>query len=82
MLSHDGLDGLGGLISVIEGNGADVMVKDMSLNDAVKQVSADETHLTVNCRSSATDEVPLLGSIVRQGRVGVLKKGNGNYTAG
>lgn len=78
VLAHDGLDGLGGLISVVEGDAADVVVKDVGLDDAVEQVSADEAHLTIDGGSGAADKVPLRIVVVREGRVGVLKEGDGN----
>lgn len=78
MLAHDGLDGLGGLIRVVEGDAADIVVEDMSLDDAVEKVAADEAHLTINGSSGTTDEVPLIVGVVGKGRVGVLKEGDGN----
>lgn len=78
MLAHDGLNGLGGLVRVVEGDAADVVVEDMSLDDAVEKVAADEAHLTVNGSSGTTDEVPLVVGVVGKGRVGVLEEGDGN----
>lgn len=79
VLAHDGLDGLGSLVGVVEGDVADVVVKDVGLDDAVEEMAADESHLAVNGSSGATDKVPLLVGVVRKGRVGVLKESNGNY---
>jgi hypothetical protein len=53
-------------------------VQDVGLDDSVEKLSADEPKLAINGGSSATDEVPLLGVVVRKGRVGVLEKGNGD----
>lgn len=78
VLAHDRLDGLGGFIGIIEGDGADIVVKDVSLNDAVEQVSANKAHLTINSSSSSTDKIPLLGGVVRQSWVSVLEEGDGN----
>lgn len=78
MLAHDGLDGLGSLVSVVEGNGADVVVQNVRLDDAVQELAANEAHLAVDGGSGATNEVPLLVGVVRQSRVGVLKEGDGN----
>ena len=78
VLAHDGLDGLGGLISVVEGNGANVVVEDVGLDDAVQDVTADEAHITVDGSSGTTDKVPLVTGVVGQGRVGVLEEGDGN----
>lgn len=79
MLAHDGLDGLGGLVGVVEGDAADVVVQDVRLDDAVQQLAADEAHLAVNGGGSAADEVPLLAGVVRQGRIGVLQEGDGDW---
>lgn len=78
VLAHDRLDGLGGLVGVVEGDGADVVVQDVGLDDTVEEVAADEAKLTVDGRGGATDEVPLIGSVVREGGVGVLEESDGN----
>ena len=78
VLAHDGLDGLGSLVGLVEGDAADVVVEDVSLNNAVEQVSADEAHLTVNGGCGAANKVPLVGGVVRQGRIGVLEEGDGD----
>lgn len=76
--AHNRLDGLGGLIGVVEGDGADIVVQDVRLDDTVQQVAADEAKLAVDGRSGALDEGPLLAGVVGQGRVGVLQEGDGN----
>jgi len=78
VLAHDGLDGLGGLVSVVEGNGGDVVVKNVGLNDAVEDLAADETELAVNGSGGTTSEVPGLAGVVREGRVGVLEVSDGD----
>lgn len=35
MPAHNGLDGLGGLVGVVEGDSAHVVVEDVGLDDAV-----------------------------------------------
>jgi hypothetical protein len=79
MRSHDLLDGLAGLISVVEGDGADIVVKNVGLDDAVEDVATDEAEVTVNCGSSSTGEIPGLRPVVREAGVGVLKESDGNY---
>lgn len=74
--AHDRLDGLGGLVGVVEGNGADVVVQNVGLDDTVQQVAADEAKLTVNGCSGALDKGPLFAGVVGQGRVGVLEEGD------
>lgn len=79
MLAHDGTDGLGGLIGVVKGNGGNVVVQDVGLDDAVQKLAADEAHLAIDGGSSATDKVPLLTGVVGESRVGVLEESDGNY---
>lgn len=79
VLAHDGTDGVGGLVSVVEGNAGNVVVEDVRLDDAVEKVAADETALAINSGGGASDKVPLLSVVVRQGRVGVLEEGNGHW---
>lgn len=77
--AHDGLDGLGGLVRVVEGNGAHVVVQHVGLNDTVEQVAADEAELAVNRGGSTADKVPLLLGVVGERGIGVLKEGDGNW---
>lgn len=79
VLAHDRLDGLGCFISVVERNGANVVVENMRLDNAVEKVAADEAHFAVNGGSRPANKVPLVGSVVRQSRVGMLKEGNGDW---
>ena len=72
MTAKDWLDGLGCLIGIVKRNGADKMMEDMCLDDAVEDMSANETELTIDCRRCATLKVPCLRSIVRETWVGVL----------
>lgn len=76
--SHDWLDGLGGLVGVVEGDGGDVVVEDVGLDDAVKQVTTDETELAVNGCGGTTGKGPGGGVIVRQSGIGVLEESDGN----
>lgn len=78
VLAHDGADGVRCLVSVVEGNGADVVVQDVRLDDAVEQVAADEAHLAIDGGSGTADKVPLVGRVVRQRRVSVLEEGDGD----
>lgn len=76
--SHDGLDGLGGLVCVVEGDGGNVVVEDVGLDDAVHQRAADETKLAVNGGGGAASEVPRITSVVGKRWVGVLEVCNGD----
>lgn len=64
MLSHDGLDTLGGLVRVVEWNGADVVVKDMSLDDAMEKLSANEAELAIDGGGSASGICPRGGCVM------------------
>lgn len=82
VLAHDLLDGLGGLVGVVEGDGADVVVQDVGLDDAVEEGAADEAELAVDGGGGAADVVPALGAIVGKRGVGVLEEGDGDFGAG
>lgn len=76
--AHDGLDGLGGLVRVVEGDGGHIVMQDVGLNDAVEEPAADEAELAINGCGSTLDEGPLLAGVMRKGRVGVLEICNAN----
>lgn len=78
MGAHDWLDGLGSFVSVVEGDGADVVVQNVGLDDAVEEMTADETEFTVDRCCGTTGEGPGVGVVVRKRGVGVLKVGNGD----
>ena len=82
VLAHDGLDGLGGLVGVVEGDGGDVVVQDVGLDDAVEYLAADEAEFAVDGGSGAASEVPGLAAVVREGGVGVLEVGDGDCEGG
>lgn len=78
VLAHDGLNGLAGLVGVVEGDVADIVVQHVGLDDAVEDVTTNEAEVTVDGGSSAAGEVPHLGLVVGEGGVGVLQEGNGH----
>lgn len=78
MLAHNLLDGLGSLVGVVKGDRADIVVQDVGLNDTMEQVAADKTKLAIDRGGGTSDEVPLLGGVVRKRGVSVLKECNGN----
>lgn len=78
VLAHDLLDSLGGLIGMVEWDGADVVMSDVSFDDSVKQGTADESEFTVNCGCGASGEVPGLVVVVRESGIGVLKVCDGH----
>lgn len=78
MLAHNLLDGFARFVGMVEWDGADIVVQNVSLNDTVKELTANETEFAVDGGSSTTSEVPNLRLVVRESRVGVLKVGNGN----
>lgn len=78
VLAHDRLDSLAGLVGVVKGDGADVVVKDVGLDDAVEKLTTDETEFTIDGCSCTADIVPAAGGIVRECGIGVLEVGDGN----
>lgn len=79
MTTHDRLNGFTGLIRVVEWDGADVVVKDVGLNDTVEESAADETEFTIDCCSGSTNIIPAPGCVVRKSWVGVLEVGDSNW---
>lgn len=79
VLAHDLLDGLAGLVGVVEGDDADVVVQHVRLDDAVEDVAADEAKVTVDGGGSAAREVPHFRFVVRQCGIGVLQERDGNW---
>ena len=79
MVSHDGFDGLGGFVAVIEWDFGEIVVHDVRFNDAMHEVAANEAKLAVDCGSSSTGEGPCSGIVVWQAGVGVLQVCNPDY---
>jgi hypothetical protein len=77
--AHDWLDGLGRLVGVVEGDGADIVVKNVSLNNAMEESAADEAELAVNSCGGSTNVSPATSCIMRKCWIGVLKVCNCNY---
>lgn len=81
MFSHNLLDSLGGLVSVVEGDGAHVVVKDVSFDDSMEDVAADEAKFAINGGSSSASEGPDFRSVVGERWIGVLEVGDRNYSS-
>jgi len=65
--THNWLDGLGSLVGMVEGDGANIVMENVGLNDAVEELTADETKFTVNGCSSSAHVVPRVASVVGEG---------------
>ena len=78
VLAHDRLDSLAGLVGVVEGYRADVVVQDMGLDDAVEEGAADEAELTIDGGGGAAHVVPALGGVVGEGWISVLQVRDGD----
>lgn len=76
MLTHDRLDGFAGLVGIVEWDGADVVVEDVRLDDAVEELAADEAEFAVDGCGGATCKSPSFRSVVRERGIGVLQVGN------
>lgn len=79
VLAHDGLDGLGGLVGVVERNGGYKVMEDVGLDDTVEEMTADEAKLAVDGCGSTARECPGMSFVVRKGGIGVLEVRNGHY---
>ena len=82
VLAHDWLDGLGGLIGVVERNGGDVVMEDVSLDDTVEELATNESKLTIDGSGGTTGKVPRVCVVVRKRWVSVLKVGDGDWCGG
>lgn len=78
VVTHDALDGVGGLVGVVEGDVADVVVQDVSLDDAVEDVTADKAEVTIDSGGSTTGEGPHLRLVVGESGISVLEEGDGD----
>lgn len=54
------------------------MVHDVGVDDAMEDVSANETEITIDGGQGARNERPALGVVVRDLLVGVMEVGDGN----
>ena len=79
--AHHSLDGIAGLVGVVEGDVADIVVQHVGLNDTVEDVATHEAKVTVNGGGGTTSEIPHLWLIVGKSGVSVLKEGDGNYSS-
>ena len=64
MLAHDGFDCFGGFVGIVEGNSANVVVKNVGFDDTVEQVTTDEAKFTIDRCSSTSSEGPSFRRIV------------------
>ena len=78
MLAHDWLDGFGRLISMVERDGGDVVVQDVSLDYAMEELSTDEAELAIDRCCGAACEIPGFWLVVWEGGISVLKVGDGD----
>ena len=65
MFTHDRLNGLGSLVGVVEGNGANIVVEHVRLDDAVQEGSANESEFSIYRGSCTTGICPCGRCIVR-----------------
>lgn len=65
MLAHDGFDAFRRFVCVVEWDGADVVVKDMCLNDSVKELSANEAKFAIDGGGSSSSVGPCRWRVVR-----------------
>ena len=78
MVAHDGLDGFGGFVGVVERDGGDIVVEDVGFDDAVEELAADEAEFAVDGCGGASGICPGGRVVMRERGVGVLEKCNGH----
>ena len=78
MFPHDRFDRFGSFISVIKGDGGDVVVEDVHVGDAVHDGVGEEGDVAIDGGGGATGEGPGFGFVVWESGVGVLKVGDCN----
>lgn len=78
LVSEVGDDGIGGLLSVVEGNLGEQVVNNVVVDDLVEEVTTNEAEAAVNGRERTLDEGPCIRIVVGHGGVSVVQVGNGN----
>lgn len=66
MPTHDWLDCFSGLVGMVEGNGGHVVMKNMSFNNSMQELAADETKFAIDRSRCTAGEIPRFRFIVRQ----------------
>lgn len=79
MLTHNLLDSITSLVGVVERDSANVVVKDVSLDNSVQKLTTNKAKFTIDCGSCTTGVGPLVSGVVGEGWVGVLKESDSNY---
>lgn len=78
MSAHDFLDSLRRLIGMVERDCADVVVKNMCLNDTVQELSTDKTEFSIDRCGGSSSVRPALRGVVGERRIGVLQISDGH----
>ena len=65
---------------MVEGDCGNKVMQDMCLDDAVHEKGTNKSQFTINSCSCPALEVPDAVLVMREGRIGVLKVSNGNYS--
>jgi len=76
VFAHYVLDRLSRFIRIVKWNCADIVMKNMSLDDPVEEIATNEAKFTIDGGSCAPREVPSLWFVMGQTRIGVLEIGN------
>lgn len=71
-------DGLGGLLSAVEGNTGEEVVDNVEANDTVEEVLVDPAKVAVDGGKGALDVGPVVGVVVVDVGVSMVEVGNGN----
>lgn len=79
VFTEHGLNGLGGLLCMVEWNAAEEVVDHMVVDNLVEEVTANEASCAINCSECALGVGPGFCGVVSNLGVGVLKVCDGNY---
>lgn len=79
MVAHDFLQRSRGLMGMIEGHPANMMVQDMRLDSSVEKETTNPAKVTVDGTGGTAQEGPGGGAVVRETYVGVLEKCHRHY---
>lgn len=77
--AHDWLDSFGSFVGMVEGDSGNVVVENVSFDDAVEESAANETEFAIDGCGSSTDIGPAAGGVVGKGGVRMLEIGDCNW---
>lgn len=67
---------------MVKWDGRDVVMKDVSFDDAMEELSADEAEFSINRSRGTASEVPGIAGVMWEGWIGVLEVSNRHCAIG